>query len=276
MKTAIQPFRAGVLTVLIALCQPALAWAARPELPGVDFADLDDDEVTLLVEVLEAQFDPCGKPRSLMESVKDGAGCPIAPKLATFVVAQIQRGLSKRQVLKELLKEQKRLTVKHEFTTTGRPSIGPADAKVTVIEFFDFQCPHCKQVADKAGAIVKAKTGVRLVYKQYPLDFHPAAKTAAFFAVAAASQGKWQAAPDAFFANQDKLDDDLVSKLAKDAGIDMAKLEAAKAAALTMVEADRREGDAAGVEGTPTFYVNGRMVDFEELAQAIDDALKAK
>ncbi len=150
---------------LLAVCQPLAAYAARPELPGVSFADLDDDEVALVIEVLDAQFDPCGKPRSLLESVKDKGVCAIAPKLATFVVTQVQRGLSKRQVLKELLKEQKRLTIKHEFTLTGRPSVGPATAKVTVVEFFDFQCPHCKVVASKVVDTVKSRGNVRIVYK---------------------------------------------------------------------------------------------------------------
>lgn len=261
---------------LIAVCQPQVGRAADSPLPGVSFADLDADEVSLVMEVLEAQFDPCGKPRSLLESVKDDGACPIAPKLATFVVAQVQRGLSKRQVLKELLKEQKRMTVKHEFTVQNRPFVGPANAKVTVIEFFDFQCPHCKLVASKVVDLVKGKANVRLVYKQYPLDFHPASKVAAVFAVAAFAQGKWSAVYDLFFANQDKLDDALVAKLTKDAGVDLTKLEASKAAAQALVEADRREGDAASIEGTPTFFVDGRMVSYEDLEGAIDEALKAK
>ncbi len=258
---------------LAILCQSGPASAARPELPGVSLGDLDDTEVALLVEILDAQFDPCGKPRSLMEAVKDSATCATAPKLANYAVGQIQRGLSKRQVVKELLKEQKRLTVKHDFSLTGRPSIGSASAKVTVVEFFDFQCPHCKTVASKVANLVKSK-GARIVYKQFPLEFHPAAKTAAVFAVAAHSQGKWEAVHDLLFANQDKLDDALVEKLTKESGADMAKLQSAKAAATTMVEQDRREGDAAGLEGTPTFFVNGRMVDYEELEGAIDEALK--
>ncbi len=263
----------GLVIGLAILCQSGLASAARPELPGVTLGDLDDDEVSILVEILEAQFDPCGKPRSLMESVKDTT-CAIAPKLANFAVGQIQRGLSKRQVIKELLKEQKRLTVKHQFTLTGRPAIGPADAKVTVVEFFDFQCPHCKTVASKAKTLVRAKPGVRMVYKQFPLEFHPAAKTAAIWALGAAAQGKWEAVHDLLFANQDKLDDALVQKLIKEGGADPAKVQAALAAMTQLVEQDRREGDAAGLEGTPTFFVNGRMVAFEELEAAIDEALK--
>jgi len=261
---------------LTLLCQPVLSHAAAPELPGVEVKDLDEAEIAILLDVLEAQFDPCGKPRSLMEAVKDSANCPIAPRLANFAVSQIQRGQSKRQVVKELLKEQKRLTVKHEFTLTGRPSVGPATAKVTVVEFFDFQCPHCKTVANKVPSIVKTRGDVRIVYKQYPLEFHPAAKSAAIIAVSAAGQGKWQLIDDLFFDNQDKLDDALVEKLAKESGIDLGKLEAGKAAAQAMVEVDRREGDAAGIEGTPSFFVNGRLVDFEELEEAIGEAANPK
>ena len=210
----------SVIMVICLLCQPAgVALADPPELPGVDLRDLDADETKILMDVLESQFDPCGKQRSFLESLKDAETCAIAPKLANFAVGQIQRGLSKRQVVRALLKELRRLTVRHQFTLDGRPSVGPSNARVTVVEFYDFQCPQ-------------------------------------------------------LFEDQERLDDTLIAKIVEEAGVDMGRYAEGLKAAEALVEADRREGDQAGVEGTPTFYVNGLLVEFEDLEAAIDAALK--
>ncbi len=271
--------RRGLLTSLIMaislLCQPSgSALAKGPDLPGVDQKDLDDDERKILMDVLKNQFDPCGKSRSFLESVKDPKTCALAPKLANFCVDQIQRGLSKRQVVRALLKEQKRLTMRHKFTLTGRPSSGPKDAKVTIVEFYDFQCPHCRMAASKVAELVKEHKGVRLVHKQYPLEFHPMAKEAAIAALAAHKQGKFLTLHDRFFEDQDKLSKEHIEKVCKELGLDMTRLAADKAAASKLVRQDYAEGDSADIEGTPSFFVNGLMCNFEDLEATVEAALK--
>lgn len=262
-----------LLMALWLVCQPAEARASTPNLPGVELKDLDDTEKQTLVSLLEEQFDPCGKPRSFLAAVQDASTCPVATKLANFVVGQIQRGLSKRQVVRSLLDELKRLTVKHTFVLTGRPSVGPDAAKVTIVEFSDFQCPHCKIAASKVPDLARKK-GVRLVMKQYPLDFHPAAKEAAVVCVAASMQGKFWPLHDKLFADQDRLDDKLVEKIAKDVGVDWNRALSDRKKAEALVAEDKREGDLAGVDGTPTFFLNGLRVEYEELEPQIDAALK--
>lgn len=254
------------------VCQPALA--AGPDLPGVDLKDLDEDETEILIKVLKAQFDPCGKNRSFLESVKDDKTCALAPRLANFCVDQIQRGLSKKMVIKALIKEQKRLTMRHKFTLDGRPVYGDKAGTVVVVEFYDFQCPHCRMAAAEAKKIVDANKGVQLVHKQYPLDFHPHAKQAAIAAMAAHAQGKFMALHDRFFEEQDKLEPKLIEKIVGSAGLDMERYKAASTEAKRLVEQDRAEGDAAGIEGTPTFFVNGLMVEMEGLDKAIEAAQK--
>lgn len=264
----------AVIMGLCLLCQPVAVLAAAPELPGVDLRDLDEDETGILVSVLQKQFDPCGKQRSFLDSLKDPKTCALAPKLANFCVDQISRGLSKRQIIRALLKEQKRLTMRHKFNLDSRPALGPANAKVTVVEFYDFQCPHCRIAAARVKELSGQFKDVRFVHKAYPLDFHPAAKTAAIAALAAHKQGKFQALHDRFFEDQDKLDDALIGKIVAGAGLDMAKYIDDRKGAERIVTQDKAEGDTADIEGTPTFYVNGLMVDFEGLEQAIKDARK--
>ncbi len=262
----------GLIMGILLLCQPIAALADKPDLPGVDLKDLDADETEILVNVLKKQFDPCGKSRSFLDSVKDPKTCSLAPKLANFCVDQIARGLSKRQVIKALLKEQKRLTMRHKFTLTGRPAYGPKNARIVVVEFYDFQCPHCRLAASKVKELVKNNKDVRVVHKQYPLDFHPAAKTAAIAALAAHKQGKFTDLHDKFFEDQEKLDDELIGKIVAGAGLDMAKYVADRKGAEKIVAQDKAEGDGADIEGTPTFFVNGLMVDYDGLDKAIEAA----
>jgi protein-disulfide isomerase len=268
---------------IFALCQLGacvvavnVAHAKVPELPGVDLKDLDADESKILMEILQEQFGPCGKPRSFLEAVQKPESCRIATKLANYVVGRITRGLNKRQIVRGLMDELKRMTVRHKFNLESRPGLGPKSASVVVVEFFDFQCPHCRFVAPKVRDIVKSKKGVRLVYKQYPLDFHKAAKLAAVSAIAAHFQGKFTLLHDLFFDDQDSLDEKHVKKLVGKAKLDTKKFKKATARAKAIVAADMREGDAAGLMGTPSFFVNGLAVEFEELEARIDAALKGE
>ena len=263
----------ALLLSALLVCQPAKA--SGPALPDVDTKDLDTEETDLLLQILKAQFDPCGKPVSLFDSVK-AQGCAVATRLANFAVGQIQRGLSKKQVIRALLKEQKRLTTRHKFDLTGRPFSGPKGAKVTVVEFFDFECPHCRLVAEKTNTLLKKLDNVKLVYKQYPLQFHPNARIAAIQGIAGHMQGKWSFLHDEFFKNQSSLSEAKIAEIVGKAGLDKKKFEADLKSAERIVNADRAEGDAAEIDGTPTFFVNGRMVDFEELEAAIAAELKKK
>lgn len=159
--------------------------------------------------------------------------------------------------------------VRAHLNIAGNPSIGPNDAPVTLVEFADFECPHCKEFNDNFVAIRAKYPQVRLIYKDYPLvDIHPWAETASVAARCAYMQS-----PDAFwkmhdviFKNQDNITPDNafdeLNSFAKDAGLDadafkscLSSPEAAKA-----VEANRADAITLGVSSTPTIYVNGRPV----------------
>jgi len=167
------------------------------------------------------------------------------------------------------------MTVRHKFTIKGRPSIGPDKAKVTVVEFSDFECPHCKEVSRELKKLIKGRD-VRIVFKQYPLQFHQNALPAAIAVVAAHFQGKFWPLYERLFADQDKLSEKYIQKLAKKVGLDMKRFKVDQASATSMVEDDRTEGELADIEGTPTFFVDGQQVEFEDLDSRIKAALKRK
>jgi protein-disulfide isomerase len=165
-------------------------------------------------------------------------------------------------------------------TAGGAPSFGPADAKVTVLTFSDFECPYCAEAGKVAEALrERYKDRVRLVFRNFPLPFHKNAQPAAEAALAAHAEGKFWPFHDLLFANQDKLDRAGLLTLAAKAGLDVKALEKALDAGThrAAVEADLALGREIHIEGTPTFYVNGVLVpnptDLDAVAAQIDTAL---
>jgi protein-disulfide isomerase len=142
---------------------------------------------------------------------------------------------------------------------------GPASAPVTLVEYGDYECPYCGQ----AYPIVKAaqrKLGKRLrfVFRNFPLsEAHPHARHAAEAAEAAADQGKFWEMHDALFENQNALEDDQLVATARRLRLDAERIaEALEAGTYAQrVREDFRSGVRSGVNGTPTFFINGRRYD---------------
>lgn len=163
----------------------------------------------------------------------------------------------------------------------GAPFRGDRNARVTLVEFGDFQCPPCGQmneVLEEALAPYGAR--VRYVFREFPLDFHEFAWKAAEAALAAHAQGKFFPYAKLLFANQKALDVEALKKYARAAGLDGARfdrdLDSGRFAGEVM--RDRRTGERAGVVATPAFFINGAWVELasfttEGLRKAIDEAM---
>lgn len=171
--------------------------------------------------------------------------------------------------------------------TAGRPSRGPASARVTVIDFSDFQCPHCKQLDLALRHLVAQYPQVRFVSKQYPLSqIHPWAMTAATAAACAfrlRPEAYWTV-HHAIFDQQEKITAEnawqTLQDIAASAGIDGDAMRACLAAPepRQAVEDDLKEGEAVRIANTPTVFVNGRRLvggDPSLLRQYIDYELAA-
>jgi protein-disulfide isomerase len=160
------------------------------------------------------------------------------------------------------------------------PAFGPEGAKVTVVEFSDFECPFCSRAADVTKQ-VKAKYSdkVRFVFRQFPLSFHKSAQGAAEASLAANAQGKFWEFHDKMFENQKKLDKDSLTDYAKQSGLNVADFKAAVESNkyADQVKADMKLGESVAVNGTPTLFINGKRVanptDFAAVSKMIDEAL---
>lgn len=162
----------------------------------------------------------------------------------------------------------------------GAPMRGAADAPVTIIQFSEFQCPFCSRVEPTIDQLLKDYDGkIKVVFKQMPLAFHDKAQKAAEASLFAHENGKFWELHNKMFANQSALTIEDIKKYATEVGLDAAALEAAlnsdkyKAA----VEADVAAAGKAGISGTPSFIINGKLVvgaqPIENFKKEIDAAL---
>src|SRR3989338_1627496 len=163
--------------------------------------------------------------------------------------------------------------------------LGNKNAPVTIIEFSDYQCPFCERFWSQTLPQIKqtyVDTGkVKIVFRDFPLDFHPFALPAALAAECVKEKGGDEAywkMHDKIFGNQASLSTDNLKQWARDLGYDIGNcLDIAKYRA--EVQKDQQDGAAAGVRGTPAFFVNGRLISgaqpFSAFQQAIDAALAA-
>jgi len=143
---------------------------------------------------------------------------------------------------------------------------GPKTAKVTLIEYSDFECPYCAKHYDTMEQIKKAyPNDVRIIYRHFPLSFHPNAEKAAEASECASSQGKfWEMYAKIFEANKaGNMSVATWKQAAKDLGLDSAKFDKCLDSGdmAKVVAADQAEGSNAGVGGTPATFINGTLVE---------------
>ena len=164
--------------------------------------------------------------------------------------------------------------------TGDAPGFGPADAKLTIVEYSDFQCPFCGRAAgvvDKLREKYGAK--VRFVFRQFPLEMHPDAALAAEAALAAQAQGKFWPFHDVLFQNQRDLERASLEKYAQKAGLDMARFRSAldHHTYEGAVKSDMSLATEAHVSGTPSMFIGTERVenptDFASLSREIDRKL---
>jgi protein-disulfide isomerase len=142
---------------------------------------------------------------------------------------------------------------------------GPPDAPITLVEYGDFECPYCGMAFPIVRAIQRSLgRRLRFIYRHFPLrESHPHAQHAAEAAEAAAAQGEFWAMHDQLFRHQDALDDDSLAGYARAIGVDADRvtLELEEGTYTRRVRDHFRSGVRSGVNGTPTFYVNGERYD---------------
>jgi protein-disulfide isomerase len=169
------------------------------------------------------------------------------------------------------------------FDLTGSPVRGDVNAPVTLVEFSDFQCGFCQRVnATLAELLAKYPGKIRIVFKHSPIEGHTAAPLAHRAAMAAQEQGKFWEMHDRIFAAQRQMTRaDLIAH-AQALGLDMGRFTEGLDADrfVKVLDRDKAEAEKVGVDGTPTFFINGKplvgALPLATFSAAIDAALAAK
>jgi protein-disulfide isomerase len=162
--------------------------------------------------------------------------------------------------------------------------IGPRTAPVTLVEYGDFECPFCGQAhLVLQELLAEADDRVRLAFRHFPLtQIHPHAQRAAEASEAAATQGQFWPYHDMLYENQQALEDEDLIGYAQKLGLDLDRyqLELLQGLHAPRVREDFLSGVSSGVNGTPTFFINGRRHDgawdLDSLSAAIVEAMSAQ
>ncbi|MDQ3334058.1 MAG: thioredoxin domain-containing protein [Myxococcota bacterium] len=236
---------------------PAVANDTTP-LAGIDLAKLESEKQKTFYKLVNSLKSPCGKTHSLRTSFSSDTSCKRAPFAVRYIVSLLDDEASEDQVREEF-------THKYENTKTVKldvskaPRVGAEDAPIKLVEFFDYACPHCAQFKPMLDQVAQEQgSKISEHFMMYPLGKWPDSKSAAQAALAANKQGKFKEMHTLLFAKSPQHNKEAVMGYAKELGLDLAKFEADYGTAGAQVENDRAQGEAAGVESTPSLYFNDR------------------
>ncbi len=211
----------------------------------------------------------------------------IGPRIRTFLTRQ--KATERREEYLSSLREAAGFELfldpprRNLAVAPNEPARGPAQAPVTIVEYSDFECPFCSRVVPTLYQLIDDYGDkIRLVYRDYPLAFHPNAQLAAEAAQCAHDQGKFWDYHNKLFENQKALDrkslDSYATELELDADSFGSCLNDRAQQASVMTET--QQASAYGVTGTPAFFINGRFVSgalpIERFKEVIDDELARK
>lgn len=214
-------------------------------------------------------------PSATLESMKPQIIAFLSQDQKRTVASAVFDELKKKANFELLLKEPR-----VQVEAVG-PSKGAPDAKVTIVEFSDFQCPFCSKAEPAVDEVMQKYPGkVRVVFRHFPLSFHEKAGKAAEAAACAEEQGKFWEFHKVLFTNQGKLDVGDLKEHAKSLALDSTKFDACLDGSKmkAKVDSDTEAGKKVGVNGTPAFFINGVMLSgaqpFAEFEKIINQELK--
>jgi protein-disulfide isomerase len=262
-------------------------WQTATSLPAVDMGGLTPAQQAKALRVLRSQACSCGCGMKVAECRVKDPTCAFSKGLASVMVAAIKKGNTEADAIAAAKASKygqapdvKLLEDAVNIPTANSPWSGPANAPITLVEFSDFQCPFCYKAVAQLNTLLKAyPTQVRLISKQFPLiDSHPAAAISAAAALAAHQQGKFWQMHDIMFANHGNLSRKAILDWATGLGLDMKRFTADldSPAIKQAVQRDMEDGNRAGVDATPTVFIDGQKYNGGLALDALKPVIEAE
>lgn len=277
----------GMVAAALLLAQD---WTTATSLTGVDLGGLNATQTATVLKLLRQRGCSCGCGMKLAECRTKDPACAYSKGMAKVIVDSIRQGKTADQAWaaaaasdfgKGPAEHTKLLEDPVQIPVAGAPVRGPGDARITLVEFSDFQCPFCIAATPQLEAVLKAyPSQVKLVFKQFPLDSHAQAPLAAAASLAAQKQGKFWPMYDGLFAQKGNLSRRAILALATADGLDVKRFQTDldSSEIKRAVEHDMDDGEHIGVDSTPTLFMNGQRyngpITLAALKPVLDGELK--
>src|SRR5438105_11581168 len=261
---------------------PVTAEQARSIVPRADLSDLTDAQRGVFLAVATEVFNYAGCQDTLAKCLGAGQNDAHALRMAALVKQFCSEGHPASPIVQAVEKYYASFDASQRVPVNMDNCPVAGKGPVTIVEFSDYQCPHCAQsVAPLEELVDKARQGkARLCSKYFPFPSHPRARIAAACAEYARGKGKFWEMNASLFAHQEALEDEDLKACARQVGLDGEEMLRQVSAGKfdEQVEKHRREGMAAGVESTPAIFFDGRpnMLPLRPwyLAFTVDDELQ--
>jgi protein-disulfide isomerase len=240
--------------------------------PGIDLTKLDDFERKVFFRILNKEASACGKAQSLIASIKTDKGCRKSLYAGRYVARLVDGGFTDSEISESIQKRFR--SERHKLNLADAPVKGNPSAPVTLVEFVDYECPHCKRVQPVLRQVLdEYKDELKVAFKHYPLGSHTNARIAAEASIAAHKQGKFWAYNEKVWAISESITPAALEQIAKDVGCDVARWRSDLESddVKSFVERDHSEGVALGIDHTPTIYINGREFTDPRDADSLKD-----
>jgi protein-disulfide isomerase len=265
------PLAATTVDVAVSAAAPSPVLTAPPPSPpddplvdAIGAPKLTPRERETFGALATSLYAPCANVATTVAMcVLEKRACSTCVRAAKWIARNVAAGHSSDEVT-HAYKDRWDPSAIHDVPIDGSPVFGHETAKITIVEFADFECPACGAMAPELEEVLAAHPNdVRFVFKEYPLSRHVHGEPAARAAVAAAAQGKFWEIHHTLFSHQAALEPRDVDGYARALGLDMKRFAADEASPATTdrIARDRRLGDALGVDHTPTVYVDGRYFE---------------
>lgn len=273
-----------LLVAAILALTPVTAEQAKQAFPAIDLSDLTDEQRGAFIDVAADVFNYAGCQDTLAICLNPRAKDPHALRMAALVHQLIKDGVTADLVVKVVEKHYASFAPRTRVNLRTDNCAVEGKGPIALVEFSDYQCPHCAAALPFLTALVSVdrKDQVRLCSKYFPFSSHPRARIAALCAEYARSKGRFWEMNAALFKNQEALEDGDLKKYAQQISLDGDEMlkEVYSGKFDAAVEKHIREGVAAGVESTPTIFIDGRLNELPArtwyLNFSIDDELQWK
>lgn len=180
-----------------------------------------------------------------------------------FYILDLVKNIKENKTLGGII-QNRSLSAEEKKTVEGEGNywLGSPDAKITIVEFADFECPYCQKSFSKIREIsLKYRNNVKIIYRDYPL--HDNSINLAMASRCAGEQGLFWVMHDKLFQNQGSTSEDNISLFAEQIGADIERFKKCQTEQkyITAIQKDYADGQKLGIRGTPTWFINGYKIE---------------